>query len=142
MVAAGEKPTTSVEGDRPKSVYFAEFTGVGADGRDMVWRGAIAGVALGELTVRLAHVGRDIDSATPTWPVEGIIFVSAEDPQRSFAAEVHGTIDWPIKRAKFEGDVSAGYMRGRHIELIADLIDCDLSGDLRLAPVPAPLAAR
>lgn len=100
----------------------------------MVWRGAIAGAALGELTVRLAHVGRDIDSAKPTWPVEGIIFVSGEDPQRAFAAEVYGTIDWPTKRAKLEGDVSMGYMRGRHIDLIADLIDCDLSGDLRLAP--------
>ena len=55
---------------------------------------------------------------------------------------MHGTIDWPTKRAKLEGDVSMGYMRGRHIDLIADLIDCDLSGDLRLAPAPAPLAAR
>lgn len=141
-VAIGKKPPASVEGDRPKSAYFAEFTGVGLEERDMVWCGAIAGAALGEVTVRLAHVGREIDSATPTWPVEGIIFVSGDDPRRAFAAEVHGSIDWPTKRAKLEGDVSVGYMRGRHIELIADVIDGDLSGDLRLAPAPAPLAAR
>jgi hypothetical protein len=100
----------------------------------MVWRGAVAGAAVGELTVRLAHVGRDVDTAKPTWPVEGIIFVSGQDPRRAFAAEVHGTIDWPTKRVKLTGEVSVGYMRGAHIEQTADLIDHDLSGELRLAP--------
>jgi hypothetical protein len=116
------------------SSYFAEFTGVGADGRDMVWRGAVAGAAVGEMTVRLAHEGRDIDTAKPTWPVEGIIIVSGEDPRRAFAAEVHGTIDWRTKRVKLAGDVSVGYMRGAHVEQTADLIDHDLSGELRFAP--------
>ena len=123
-----------VNGDRAKSAYFAELTGVGADGRDMVWRGSIAGAAVGELTVRLAHEGRDIDTSNPTWPVEGIIIVSGEDPRRAFAAEVHGTIDWRTKRAKLAGDVSVGYMRGAHVEQTADLIDHDLSGELRFAP--------
>ena len=131
---------TTLEGDRAKSAYFAEFTGVGADGRDMVWRGAVAGAAVGELTVRLAHEGRDIDTAKPTWPVEGIIFVSGEDPQRAFAAEVHGTIDWRTKRVKLAGDVSVGYMRGAHVEQTADLIDHDLSGELRFAPTTLAFA--
>ena len=122
------------------SAYFAELTGDGAEGRDMVWRGAIAGVAVGELTVRLAHVGRDVDTAKPTWPVEGIIFVSGNDPQRAFAAEVHGTIDWLTKRVKLTGEVSVGYMRGAHLEQTADLVNHDLSGVLRLAP--ATLAVR
>lgn len=116
------------------SAYFAELTGVGAEGRDMVWRGAVAGVAVGELTVRLAHVGRDVDTGSPTWPVEGIIFVSGPDARRAFAAEVHGTIDWLTKRVKLAGEVSVGYLRGAHIEQTADLIDHDLSGELRLTP--------
>jgi hypothetical protein len=125
---------TTLGGDRAKSAYFAEFTGVGADGRDMVWRGSIAGAAVGELTVRLAHEGRDIDTSNPTWPVEGIIIVSGEDSRRAFAAEVHGTIDWRTKRVKLAGEVSVGYMRGAHVEQTADLIDNDLSGELRFAP--------
>jgi len=116
------------------SAYFTEFTGVGADGRDMVWRGAVAGVALGELTVRLAHVGRDVDTASPTWPVEGIIFVSGTDARHAFAAEVHGTIDWLTKRVKLAGEVSVGFMRGAHIEQTAELIDQNLSGEMRLTP--------
>jgi hypothetical protein len=124
----------TVNGERTKSAYFAELTGDGADGRDMVWRGAIAGAAVGELTVRLAHEGRDVDTADPTWPVEGILIVSGEDPQRAFAAEVHGTIDWRTKRVKLAGEVSVGYMRGAHVEQTADLIDQDLSGELRVAP--------
>ena len=140
VVATSNQSQTAIDEDRAKSVYFAEFIGVGAEGRDMTWHGAVAGVAVGELTVRLAHVGRDIDTAKPTWPVEGIIIVSGEDPQRAFAAEVHGTIDWLTKRVKLVGEVSAGYMRGSHVEQTADLIDHDLSGELRFSP--ATLAAR
>lgn len=139
VVAAGNQSPTALDGDRAKSAYFAEFTGVGADGRDMVWRGAVAGAAEGELTVRLAHVGRDVDTAKPTWPVEGIIFVSGDDPRLAFAAEVRGTIDWPTRRLTLAGEVSVGYLRGAHVEQTADLVDYDLSGELRLAP--APLAA-
>jgi len=138
--AAGNPSQTTIDRSRAKSAYFAEFIGVGREGRDLVWRGAVAGVAVGDLTVRLAHVGRDVDTAKPTWPVEGIIFVSGEDPQHSFAAEVHGTIDWPTKRVTLTGDVSVGYMKGAHIEQTADLLDYDLSGELSL--VPASVAAR
>ena len=99
-----------------------------------------SGAAVGELTIRLAHVGRDVDTAEPTWPVEGIMFVSGADPQRAFAAEVHGTIDWRTKRVRLVGDVSLGYLRGAHLEQTAGLVNYDLSGDLRLTP--ATLAAR
>ena len=138
--AAGNPSQATIDRSRKAGAYFAEFTGVGSEGRDMVWRGAVAGVAAGEMTVRLAHVGRDIDTAKPTWPVDGIIFVSGEDPQHSFAAEVHGTIDWRTKRVKLTGDVSVGYMKGAHVEQTADLLDYDLSGELYL--VPASVAAR
>jgi hypothetical protein len=137
---AGEIGREMGGGSDLRSAYFAEFTGVGADGRDMVWRGAAAGAAVGELTVRLAHAGRAVDTAKPKWPVEGIIFVSGEDPRRAFAAEVHGTIDWTSKRLKLEGEVSVGYMKGAHLEQTADLINFDLSGEMRFTP--AALAAR
>jgi hypothetical protein len=133
VVAVGNQSPTALEGDRAKSAYFAEFTGVGTEGRDMVWRGAVAGDAVGALTVRLAHVGRDVDTAKPTWPVEGIIFVSGEDPRHAFAAEVRGTIDWATKRVNLEGEVSVGYLRGAHVEQTADLVDYNISGELRLS---------
>jgi hypothetical protein len=134
LVAAGKQSPPVLDGDRAKGAYFAEFTGVGAEGRDMVWRGAVAGAAVGALTVRLAHVGRDVDTAKPTWPVEGIIFVAGEDPRRAFAAEVSGTIDWRTNRVTLAGEVSVGYLRGTHVEQTADLVDFNLSGELRLAP--------
>jgi hypothetical protein len=139
VVAAGTQAPAAVDGDPVESAYFAEFTSVGPEGGDMVWRGAVAGAVVGELTVRLARVGRDFDTAQPTWPVEGIIFVVGEDPRRAFAAEVRGTIDWRTKSLTLEGEVTVGYLRGAHVEQTADLIDRDLSGELRLAP--ATLAA-
>jgi hypothetical protein len=134
LVAPRTPSPSTLDGDRAQGAYFAEFTGVGAEGRDMVWRGAVAGVAVGELTILLAHVGRDIDTSEPTWPVEGIIFVSGEDPQGAFAAEVHGTIDWLTKRLTLAGDVSLGSRRGSHVEQTAQLIGHDLSGELRFTP--------
>jgi hypothetical protein len=119
--------------------YVAGFTGLDAAGRDMVWRGAVAGAAVGELVVRLAPEGRVVDTGRPAWPVEGIIFVSGEDPRRAFAAEVRGTIDWQAKRVTLTGVVSTGHLSSAHIELTAELIDDALHGELRL--VPASLAA-
>ena len=112
---------------------MAGFTGHDAARRGLVWRGAVAGAAIGELTLRLAHEGRVIDT-NHTWAVEGIVFVSGEDPRRAFAAEVRGTIDWQAKRATLTGVVSTGYLSGAHIELTADVIDDALHGELRLAP--------
>jgi len=134
MAAPGNQAPAAVDADQATSAYFAEFAGVGAEGRDMVWRGAVAGAAVGELTVRLAHAGRDVDTAKPTWPVEGIIFVSGDDPRRAFAAEVRGTIDWRTNRLTLAGEVSVGYLRGAHVEQTADLSNYDLSGELCLAP--------
>jgi hypothetical protein len=139
VVAAGTQSPAAVDGDRAESAYFAEFTGVGPEGRDMVWRGAVAGAAVGELTVRLAPAGKIIDTARPEWPVEGVIFVTGEDPRRAFAAEVRGTIDWRRNRLTLAGEVSVGYLRGAHVEQTADLINHDLSGELRITP--ATLAA-
>ena len=121
------------------SAYVAGFTGLDAAGRDLIWRGAVAGAAVGQLTLRLAHEGRVNDATNHTWAVEGIVFVSGEDPRRAFAAEVRGTIDWQAKRVTLTGVVSTGYLSGAHIELTAAVIKDALHGELRLAP--ASLAA-
>ena len=120
------------------SAYVAGFSGLDSAGRDLVWRGAVAGAAVGELTLRLAHEGRVIDPADHTWAVEGIVFVSGQDPRRAFAAEVRGTMDWQAKRVTLMGVVSTGYLRGANIELTADVVNDALHGELRL--VPARLA--
>ena len=139
VAAAGKQAPAAVDGDRAKSAYFAHFSGVGPEGRDMVWRGAVAGAAVGELTVRLEPTGKIVDTARPEWPVEGVIFATGEDPRRAFAADVRGTIDWRSERLTLAGEISVGYLRGTHVELTADLINHDLSGELRIAP--ATLAA-
>ena len=139
VAAAGTQSPAAVDGDLARSAYFAEFTGVGPEGRDMVWQGAVAGAAVGELTVRLAPAGKVVDTARPEWPVEGVIFVTGDDPRRAFAADVRGTIDWRTNRLTLAGEVTVGYLRGAHVEQTADLVDRDLSGELRVAP--ATLAA-
>ena len=116
------------------SAYVAGFSGLDGAGRDMVWRGAVAGAAVGELTLRLAHEDWVIDATNHTWAVEGIVFVSGEDPRRAFAAEVRGTIDWQAKRVTLTGVVSTGYLSGARIELTADVINDALHGELHLIP--------
>jgi hypothetical protein len=141
--SAGTAQSQSSKFDRTTdlySAYVAGFTGLDAAGRDMVWRGAVAGAAVGELVVRLAPEGGVIDSTMSDGPVEGIIFVSGEDPRQAFAGEVRGTINWKSKRATLTGVVSTGYLSGTHIELTADVINDALHGELRL--VPATHAAR
>jgi hypothetical protein len=116
------------------SAYVAGFSGVDGGGRDMIWRGAVAGAAVGELVVRLAPEDRVVDTARLEWPVEGIVFVSGEDPRRAFAAEVRGTMDWQAKRVSLTGVVSTGYLSGAPIELTADIVNDVLHGALRVMP--------
>jgi hypothetical protein len=138
----GTAQSQSSRFDRPSDLYSAyvtRFTGLDAAGRDMVWRGAVAGTAVGELVVRLALEGPVLDPAQPAWPVEGVIFVSGEDPRRAFAAEVRGTIDWRSRRVELSGVVTDGYMQGMRLTQTAELVDTDLvahnlAGEMHFAP--------
>ena len=138
--AAGHQSRSATNGDGATSRYFAQFAVAGPEGRDMGWRGAVAGATIGELTILLAPAGKVVDSARPEWPVEGVVFVSGDDPRHAFAADVRGTINWRTKALTLAGEVTVGYLRGAHVEQTADLIGHDLSGDLRVTP--ATLAAR
>lgn len=136
---AAAAPTAAAPATTARAAYaahFAEFQGVGAEGRDMVWRGAIAGAAVGELTVRLAHIAPDGAARPGAQPVEGILFVSGA-PARSFAAELTGTMDLGAKRVEVGGTISEGYRRGERVEYAAELVDFDLSGELRFVPLLA-----
>ena len=116
------------------SAYVAGFSGLDGAGRDMVWRGAVAGAAVGQLTLRLAHEGQVSDPTSHTWSVEGIVFVVGEDSRRAFAGEVRGTMDWQAKYVALTGVVSTGYLSGTPIELTADVHEDTLHGELRLEP--------
>jgi hypothetical protein len=113
--------------------HVARFIGVGAEGRDLVWRGAIGDAAAGdtaELTLRLAPLMPPADAARPApWPVEGVLFV-AGSPERSFAADVAGTIDWRAGRADLHGVVTVGAGDGERVAYTADINDYDLHGHL------------
>jgi hypothetical protein len=111
----------------------------------MIWHGAVAGAAVGELTVLLTQIEQAADPTRAKLPVEGTIMVVGEDPARAFAAEVRGTIDWQARRLALTGQVTSGYRRGSPLTQTADLTDTaliahNLSGELRFGP--ATLAAR
>jgi hypothetical protein len=120
---------------------FARFAGVGAEGRDMIWRGPVAGDWGSELTVRLAHVAVDGAARRGPQPVEGILFVAAdpERPERALASEVAGTMDLRTGRVVVSGTVSVGSQEGERLTFVANLVDGDLSGDVQIG---ARIAAR
>lgn len=112
--------------------YDTRFAGVGAEGRDMVWSGPATGPATGEMTIRLAYEGAELDMSQPAWVVEGIVIVSGE-PEDSFAAEVEGIIDWKQGKMRLHGVVSVGPMKGAEFEQTARITDLDLAGEWRTA---------
>lgn len=114
--------------------HVARFDGVDANGLDLVWRGRIGDAASGdsaELRLVLAPRGSASDAALPTpWAMEGVLFVAGA-PDRSFAADVVGTIDWQARRAHLQGVVSVGRRVGDRVVYVASVSDFDLRGDLR-----------
>jgi hypothetical protein len=127
------------------SAYFAQFAGRSADGREMIWRGAIAGAAVGEFTVRLTQTGQASDPVRGKRPVEGTIMVVGEDPARAFAAQVRGTIDWQARRLALTGQVTTGDRRGTPLTQTAELTNSErvahnLSGEMHFGPAAVAAA--
>ena len=121
-------------GPDQRVAYFATFSGIATDGRQIVWRGAAAGLAVGEMTVLLRYAGREVDAAKRKRPVRGTIVIAGA-PAQSLAAEVEGTVDWQGERLRLEGEVSAGPMRGARVAQSAHLLNSyDLSGELLILP--------
>jgi hypothetical protein len=103
---------TAARAERIEMGYTLRFDGVGAEGIDNVWTGRLRGDAHGEVTLRLWHVGPDVDRAKAKWPVKAIVFVAADDPRQSFAADMEGTIDWKSGAMRLSGGITEGRMKG------------------------------
>jgi hypothetical protein len=105
----------------------------------MVWHGAVAGDPAGELTVRLAHVAPDGAAHRGPQPVDGIVFVAADDahPERSLAAEVTGTMDLQAQRVAVSGTISVGDREGEQLQLVGNLVDGHLSADMHIGALVA-----
>lgn len=73
-------------------------------------------------------------------PTRSLESPKVDFPTASFSCgQVSST--WALPR--LAGEVSVGYVRGTRIELTADLVNCDLSGELRAAAERRrPLIAR
>jgi len=112
---------TSVPSERIEMGYTLHFDGVGAEGVDNIWTGSIVGAPRGEITVRVAHQGPEADRAKVLWPVTAIVFVAADDPRESFAAELEGTLDWSSGRMRLSGGITEGWMNGAAVWQTVDL---------------------
>jgi hypothetical protein len=110
--------------------FSAPFSGVGAEGQDLLWIGPASGGIPGEMVIRLADKGAAIDSNQPTWAVNGIVFVSGA-PEDSFAAEVDGKIDWRRGTIELRGRITVGHLKGAVFEQTGEIRDLDVRGQWR-----------
>jgi len=130
---------TSVASEQIEMRYTVRFDGVGAEGVDNIWTGSMIGAPRGEITLRVAHRGPEADRAKAQWPVTAIVFVAADDPRQSFAADLQGTVDWPTGRMRLSGEITEGWMKGavvwQNVEL--DPREFDGAGTLTVGLVTA-----
>ena len=102
---------------QPNALEFgAIYTGAGAEGVDLIWTGPLEGAPAGRATVRVEYVGSEADRAHPVWPVRALLFVSADDPTKSFVGELAGTINWPSGEMQLSGPVTDGWRRNARVE--------------------------
>jgi hypothetical protein len=139
MVAA--RYPSAFDGADQSMHFSAKFEGVGAEGIDDIWKGDLAGATKGEVTIRLEHLGSEMDRAKTVWPVRAMVFVSADDASKSMITEANGTLDWRTGALSLKGTVTDGYRKGSAIEenVTIDARTLEGSGTLR---VQSELAAR
>jgi hypothetical protein len=115
------------------------FDGVGAEGIDNVWRGELRTPEPGEIVLRVEHLRPEVDRAKAVWPVRAIVTVAADDPRRSFAADLDGTLDWTDGSLRMSGTVSEGWMKGAPVQQLVTLhrTAFDGAGTLSLGAVAA-----
>ena len=144
MVAGGNQSPTSIDVAANVGVnrvcasgtFSTPFSGVAANGKDLMWTGPAGGGVPGEMLILLADKGPAVESNRPVWEVEGIVFVSGV-PEDSFAADVDGTIDWKQGRMVLRGRITAGRLNGAAFEQTAELQQFDLRGQWRAERVVA-----
>ena len=140
VVGGGNQFPTSIDvGVNPvrgSGTFSTPFSGVAANGKDLMWTGTAGGGVPGGMLILLADKGPAIESNRPVWQVEGIVFVSGA-PEESFAADVDGTIDWKQGRMVLRGRITAGPLSGAAFEQTAELQQVDLRGQWRAERVVA-----
>jgi hypothetical protein len=93
----------------PDSLAFeVEYSGIGAEGVDLIWRGVAQGPVPGQVTIRMEYAGGEDERAMPVWPVNVRLFFSADDYRSSFAAELSGSMNWRKGEMRVTGLVSDG----------------------------------
>jgi hypothetical protein len=121
---------------RGSGTFSTPFSGVAANGKDLMWTGTAGGGVPGEMLILLADKGPAVESNRPVWEVEGIVFVSGA-PEEGFAADVNGTIDWKKGRMVLRGRITSGRLDGAAFEQTAELQQLDLRGQWRAERVVA-----
>lgn len=144
--APGSNPETPVRSrDRfPDSVVLPmSYGGVGAEGVDLIWRGTSSAGLAGQVTVRMAYAGAAEDRGMPVWPVNALLFFSADEYRSSFIAELSGTMDWREGRMIAAGVITDGAGADSRLEQVLQL-DRKWNGSLTLrfrSNPPASVAA-
>lgn len=111
-VAAAPAPV-----ELPDTLGFdLRYAGVGAEGVDLVWRGAADGPVAARVTLRMEYAGPPGDRDMPLWPVNAWLFFAADDPRGSFAAELSGSMSWRTGELRVTGIVSDGVRAGMPVE--------------------------
>ena len=101
----------------PDTLAFAvRYTGIGAEGVDMVWRGEVEGEVSGQVTIRMEYAGAEAGRRLQVWPVNVWVFFSADDLRNSFAAELSGRMHWGTGEMRVTGLVSDGVKMDTPIE--------------------------
>ena len=109
-VSRAEVPAAAVTEFRlPDSLSLpVRYTGVGAKGVEMVWRGDVEGDVPGQVTIRMEYAGSADGRRLEVWPVKVWLFFSADDLRNSFAAELSGRMHWGTGEMRVTGLVSDG----------------------------------
>lgn len=116
--------------------FSAKFDGVGAEGIDDIWTGSLAGTTKGEVTIRLEHMGSEMDRAKALWPVHALVFVAADDTSKSLITDASGSLDWRTGTLSLKGTVTDGYRKGSTIEETVTIDARTLAGNGSLEFVP------
>jgi hypothetical protein len=121
----------------PDTLRFeVEYAGVGAEGVDLIWRGSVGGPVPGLVTLRMEYAGSDLDRAMPVWPVNAMVFFSADDFRSSFIAELAGSMSWRSREMRLTGIVTDGRPLDAGIEQRVRLQQSGRSGTATLVFLP------
>jgi hypothetical protein len=84
----------------------------------------------------MEYAGSDLDRAMPVWPVNAMVFFSADDFRSSFIAELAGSMSWRSREMRLTGMVTDGRPLDAGVEQRVRLQQAGLSGTATLIFLP------